>query len=218
MDRNELQNRTAVQGIRWHFNPPYASHHGGVWERLIRSARRTLMALCGHQTPTDEALNTMLVEVERILNNRPIVPVSTDETDRMALTPNDLLILRSNDGLTAPRTVRGNYCMGWKQANYLAGLFWRRWTREYLPTLQMRQKWLLKERSFRVGDVVLLAEDYLHRNEWPIGVVKEVYTDPDGLVRTVKVKTHNNELERDIRKVCLLEGDDGQNYPSTARG
>ena len=114
LDRNELQNRTAVQGIRWHFNPPYASHRGGVWERLIRSARRTLMALCGHQTPTDEALNTMLVEVERILNNRPIVPTSTDETDRMALTPNDLLILRSNDGLTAPRTVRDNYCMGGK--------------------------------------------------------------------------------------------------------
>ena len=210
LNRDELRNRTSHHGINWHFNAPYASHRGGIWERLIRSVRRTLMALCGQQTPTDETLDTTLVEVERILNNRPLVPAPSDETDRPALTPNDLLMLRSNEGIVTPKAGSSIYCQGWKQANYLAGLFWRRWTREYLPTLQARQKWLLKERSFNIGDVVLLAGDTRHRNEWPIGVVKECCMEPDGLVRTVRVKTSNGDVIRDIRNVCLLEGDDGR--------
>jgi len=29
-------------GIRWSFNPPASSHHGGVWERMIRLMQRVL--------------------------------------------------------------------------------------------------------------------------------------------------------------------------------
>ena len=208
VDKSSIQNQTSSQGTCWQFNPPYASHRGGVWERLIRSARRILIALCNQQTPNDETLTTLLVEVERIMNNRPIVPVSSDECQGLALTPNDLLLRRSNDGLPMPKTISSYYSSGWKHANYLAGVFWKRWTREYLPTLQARQKWIVQRRSFKEGDVVLLAEEKSCRNDWPIGIVTECITDPDALVRTVKVKTSTGEHLRDIRKICLLEGDD----------
>ena len=31
--------------VKWKFNPPAASHHGGVWERCIRTVRKVMKAL-----------------------------------------------------------------------------------------------------------------------------------------------------------------------------
>ena len=67
--------------IEWHFNPPSASHMGGVWERMIRSTRTILKALASEQLLTDEQLQTLMAEAERIINDRPITPVSSDPKD-----------------------------------------------------------------------------------------------------------------------------------------
>ena len=70
------------QQIKWHFNPPAASHQGGVWERVIRTIRKVLSALT-----MDETLHSFIVEVEQIINSRPITPVSSDPADDLPLTP-----------------------------------------------------------------------------------------------------------------------------------
>ena len=54
--------------------------------------------------------------------------------------------------------------------------FWNRWHKEFLATLQERQKWLVSRRNFYIGDVVLLKE-YANRNEWKMAKVIIVYTD-----------------------------------------
>ena len=46
----------------------------------------------------DEGLQTLMCEVEAILNGRPLTKISDDPYDLSALTPNHLLLLRS----TAP--------------------------------------------------------------------------------------------------------------------
>ena len=56
--------KTYQKGIKWVFNPPAASHHGGVWERLIRSSRKILVVLTEEQVLDDECFQTLLCEAE----------------------------------------------------------------------------------------------------------------------------------------------------------
>ena len=88
----------------------------------------------------------------------------------------------------------------------MAGVFWKRWTKEYIITLSLRQRWLIKERNFKEGDVVLLMSESLKRDKWPIGVISGVTMEDDGCVRTVIVRTKTGECLRDVRHFSLLEG------------
>ena len=128
--------------IHWIFNPPAASHMGGVWERVIRSVKRVLNALLRSQTMDDEGLQTLMCEVEAILNGRPLTKVSDDPYDLNALTPNHLLLLRSTASFPPGIfSSADNYSRRrWKQVQYMTDIFWKRCTREYLPSLQVRQK------------------------------------------------------------------------------
>ena len=93
----------------------------------------------------------------------------------------------------------------WKHLHLLANEFWHRWTREYLPTLQERQKWLQPKPNFKVGDLVLLAKKNLSRGQWPKGLVEETFPDSEGMVRQVVVRIADGAYRRDVRKLCLLE-------------
>nr|XP_054760693.1 uncharacterized protein LOC129266960 [Lytechinus pictus] len=91
--------------IKFNFNPPAASHMGGIWERQIRSIRRVLEALLqqhGRQLD-DEALRTLLCEVMAIVNSRPLtVDFINDVTSPEPLTPNHLLTQKSKVILPPP--------------------------------------------------------------------------------------------------------------------
>lgn len=142
------------RNVEWYFNPPAASHAGGVWERIIRSIRKILRSLITDQLVNDETLSTLLAEVEKILNDRPLTRLTNDPNDLEPLTPNMLLLLRPNPSyqpITLGETI--SYNKRWKQAQYLTSIFWKRWTREYLPLLQERQKWLRPRRNLSPGDL-----------------------------------------------------------------
>lgn len=207
LSQNSISRYLLSQEVDWFFNPPAASHRGGVWERMIRTVREVFRSITTEQSMTDEVLATFMTEAERIVNNRPLVPIYDDVEDVRALTPNDLLLLRP---LAEPETSRlanlCSYTRRWRQAKQLADTFWRRWTRAYLPTLQWRSKWCEQKRNFKPGDVVIIVSDGLKRAHWPLGRVKEVHPDQEGVVRKATVKTNRGEVLRDVRKLCLLEG------------
>ena len=86
--------------------------------------------------------------------------------------------------------------------------FWKRFVREYLPTLMRRAKWQLKTRQLQVGDVVLLVDYNAPRGKWDLARVTDVFPGPDGVVRNVQVKTSKGEYKRSIQKCCpLIEKD-----------
>ena len=66
LDREKVVRATRRQEVEWTYNPPLASHHGGVWERMIRTVRRVMVAVLNSNTRmTDEMLHTVLCEPVR---------------------------------------------------------------------------------------------------------------------------------------------------------
>ncbi|XP_055632492.1 uncharacterized protein LOC129772973 [Toxorhynchites rutilus septentrionalis] len=90
--RQAVAQECASNGIVWHFNPPKASHFGGLWEAAIRSAQKHFTRALGtHRLAFDEML-TLLAQIECCLNSRPIVPISDDPSDMEPLTPGHFLV------------------------------------------------------------------------------------------------------------------------------
>ncbi|XP_069128774.1 uncharacterized protein [Argopecten irradians] len=210
-NHGKIHHDVLQHGVHWEFNPPSGSHFGGIWERLIRSTRQVLYGLMKEQNIKldDEGLATFYCEVEAILNGRPLTTSSDSVNDPNVLTPNHLLLLRPGEWFPPGVFEKtDNYCRRrWRQVQYLAHVFWRRWTGEYLPMLQKRQKWLKRERNIRIGDLVLIA-DNLPRHAWNLGRIQEVVKDKNNFVRIVKVKTATNVLTRPVAKlVLILESD-----------
>lgn len=195
------------RSTQWHFNTPAASHMGGVWERQIRTVRKIINSVAKQQTLNDEALHTLMCLAEYTVNSRPITYISNDCHDLEALTPNHLLLLRSGESMTLSELSKEDVYSRkrWKQVQYLATLFWKRWQREYITTLQLRTKWTDKVNNVKVGDIVLMVDNRLPRNSWPLARVTEVFPGQDGLVRSVEIKTNSGVYLRPVQKLCLLE-------------
>ena len=97
--KNKLHKFLQQRHVKWIFNPPTASHYGGVWERCIRTVRKVLKGLVKQQILDDEGIITLMCEAESIVNSRPLTKVSDDFNDAEALTPNHLLLLRAAPSL-----------------------------------------------------------------------------------------------------------------------
>jgi len=196
--------------IEFKMNFPHSSHMGGAWERLIRCARNALASLLAKHPCVldDELLHTLMVEAELIVNSRPLTYMGMDEAGSMEpLTPIQLLTFKSKV-VSAPPSVfvkEDVYCKKrWRCVQYLADQFWRRWRKEYLPTLQERRKWQQPQQNLANGDIVLLIDENAARCVWPRAIVIDTYPSEDALVRKVKVKTKDSTFERPVHKLVLL--------------
>jgi transposase InsO family protein len=206
LNDKQIKDFSRKNEIEWHFNPPHASHMGGVWERLIRTIRKVLVVTLRNTTIRDDVLSTLFCEAEAILNSRPLTKVSNDPQDISALTPNHLLLMRSGPAPPPGVFVQNDvYAKRWKYVQFLADQFWKRWVKEYLPELQRRVKWHNIKDNVKKGDLVLLVDEKVPRGLWPLALVLDVNEGRDGLVRSVKVRTKSNVFVRPITKVVKLE-------------
>lgn len=123
------------KGITWIFNAPHSSHMGGVWEHMIKTARRILDALlldASTKNLTHEAIVTFLTEVSAIINSRPITSISTDPDDPIILSPALLLTHKDVSQTTTQFECDSNlnmkdiYRAQWKRVQCLSELFWQK--------------------------------------------------------------------------------------------
>ena len=152
---------------------------------------------------TIEEMSTVLVQVEAVLNSRPLCPMTNSPEDLDVLTPAHFLVGQQyvpvpenpDDG-----TLRQQFGDIQRYYNDIT----RRYKTEYVTRLNQRPKWLKLEPKVLVGELVLLAEDNIATTKWSLGRVLETYEGTDGLIRVVKVKTKDGEKTRPITKIARL--------------
>ena len=180
----------------WKLNPAGASHFGGSWERKIGSIRRifesVMMETCNRPLSRDE-FQTLLAEISSIINNTPLWTTSNDPNEPTPITPAMLLTLKDPnvniDRCTYSQADLYNYGKArYRRVQFLSQLYWERWRKEYLSLLTERRKWKKVHPCLAKGDIVLLRDKGVHRNEWPTGVVSDTRISEDGLVRSATVR------------------------------
>lgn len=94
-EHKDATNRFASENrIVWHFIPPAAPHYGGLWESAVRMFKHHFKRVIGDSLFTFEELNTFVIEVEGVLNSRPITNISPDPNNLLVLTPAHYMIGR----------------------------------------------------------------------------------------------------------------------------
>jgi len=142
--RRKIIDRTVSEGIKWHFIPARAPHFGGLWEAAVKSFKSHFYKAAGDAAMTFEEASTLVSQIEAILNSRPLTSLSEDPNDLSFLSPGHFLI---GDTLTSyPEAdlidIKVNRLSRWQMLERMRQQFWKRWSSEYLLSLQRRNKWL----------------------------------------------------------------------------
>ena len=215
-DKN-VQRYSQSLSISWKFNVPTASWWGGFWEICVKLVKRCLKKTLRNAKLTYEELETALIEVEGILNSRPLTYVSEEITEP-PLSPSILVIGRrilDKQIVHYQSSIENTYKSLTKRARYLETLlshFRNRFKTEYLPSLREHHKVnsTNKKSIVAAGDIVHLYKEKLPRQSWPMGKIIKLLPGKDGITRAAEVKTVTPSkdsiiVKRPIQKLFPIE-------------
>ncbi|XP_070519743.1 uncharacterized protein [Cardiocondyla obscurior] len=199
----EFTQTIANQAIKWKFNPPSAPHFGGIWEAAVKATKHHIRWVIGEATLTFEEMYTLLTQIEACLNSRPLIPLSDDPEDLEALTPGHFLIGNALNAVPEPclANVSDNRLSRWELVQKMRDHFWRRWSAEYLPTLNIRSKWRTTQPNLQVGMLCLIKGETTS----PVQPVFKFFVRTFILVRTPNNNKNDEKIEKlqkEIKTYC----------------
>ncbi|XP_044742314.1 uncharacterized protein LOC123304708, partial [Chrysoperla carnea] len=173
--QSAINSELSCRRIIWRLNPPTGSHFGGAWESMIKSVKTHLTRVIGEQILSYEEFSTVLIQIEALLNSRPLVWQSSDAAEGLALTPAHFLTLTPLQSLPAYNVLDKplNKLQRKELLDSLVQSYWKRWHQEYLGELQTRQKWNTPTCPVTPGTLVLIKNDNLPPLQWLTGVIQE---------------------------------------------
>lgn len=211
LDQNNdsITQKLADQQIQWKFITPTAAHCGGLYESQIKQMKILLKKTLFSQILSYEDTYTVLVQIEGILNSRPICPLSSDPNDFQFLTPGHFLTTENLQTLPDPVVSKlpASQLMHYKKLINVFSSFWELWRKGYFQTLQTRGKWLTRTPPIKLHQLVLLKDDQSPPLFWKMGRVEELLPGKDGEIRSVKVKTATGVLMRHVSCLAPLPED-----------
>ena len=215
----EVKSYLAGIGVQWTFNLPKAPWWGGVFERMVKAVKRCLRKSIGRAKLSLDELTTALVEVEAVLNSRPLTYLSTDDLEE-PLTPSHLLVGRRlldmpDHICDKPEEFEATPDLLTKRARHLEQTvthFWRRWKKEYLLELRESHRYHRGKsdaKQIEIDDVVVIHDEDHPRSFWRLGRIKELVVGQDGIARgailQVAGKGCYSTLRRPLQRLYPLE-------------
>ncbi|XP_071570688.1 uncharacterized protein [Temnothorax nylanderi] len=205
-ESGDLAKLLAKDGTQWNFIPPAAPHFGRKWEAGVKSVKLHLKRVVGNQLLTFEEMNTLLIQIEAVLNSRPISPQSDNPNDISALTPGHFLVGQPLTTIPEPTLegIKVSHLSRWQLIRKMLEDFWQQWSRDCLQRYLAVYKWNKVVPSIKIGSLVLVVDERYPPSKWPLGRVVQTHPGQDGHTRVVTVRTQMSELQRPITKLCLL--------------
>lgn len=201
----ELTEFCGSRAITWSFIPPRSPHFGGIWEAGVKSVKHHLKRVVGNRKLSFEELTTVLVQIEAVLNSRPLTPCSDDPNDFTAVTPAHFLVARQMQAIPEPSYIdmKPSLLSRWQQVQAMQQHFWKRWISEYLPEMQNRQKWF-KVTKIQPGALVLINDVNAPPMHWQLGRIVQLHPGDDNVTRVVTLRTARGECKRGVTEISLL--------------
>ena len=189
----ETQSFVADRVIRWQFNLEAAPWWGGIFESLVKSVKNCLKKCLGFKRIDYNEMETVLKEIQMILNNRPLCEPVDEDMD--FLTPNSILfgarLHLANDCVAFDDIPEETKLSFSKRYNYLRAIidnFWKKWCNEYLIGLRdFHSKGNKKGGNLKLDDLVIVTDEKLPRHKWRMGRVVELVRGKDDVLRGARV-------------------------------
>ena len=174
-----LKTSIRKQGITWEFIPAYNPAQGGAWESMVKQIKRVIFQILdsSKRQPSLIKLITYMGSAVRIVNERPLVPLSDDAKDCTVITPASLLTpYISPYSIVGEPRHKDNLRRDYRFNVSLSQKFWEKWLEFYLTWLQGRNKWHTVNKNLIPGQLVVLSspEDIAKRGMYQLGRIPEV--------------------------------------------
>ena len=212
----EVRNFLGQRAITWRTTTPNTPWMGGAVERMVGVVKRTLAKSIYLRQLTLEEMRTLIVEVETVINNRPLTYLSDDRFEEI-LTPNHLIYgrlvemmppltkLGNSSNLSTPTgiTLRKQYA----RLSTVLSHFQNSWRSAYLLALRERysKSGSSKTCPLKVGDVVLVNLQGKPRYAWPIARVTRLIKGRDDIIRSAEILTRGQKYVRSVTHLVPME-------------
>ena len=177
---------------------PASQHQNGAAEiliKMVKGVKVAMMKSLGLQVLSLNEMNTLMMEIAQLVNERPIGLKPNESTHPHYLSPNSLYLGRCSDRIAGgpfqanevftddPKKTTSRFLL----VQSITTQFWKIWLRDFFPSLLVRQKWHVRHRNLRKEDICLLKDKDAFRSEWRLVKVVDVFPDRFGNVRNVEV-------------------------------
>ena len=178
---------------------------------MAKLTKKCLKKIAGNAKLSYEEMETLLIEIEGVLNSRPLT-YCYDELDEPHLAPSSLVIGRRlldpvqlDADIDAVSLSRSDLVKRDRYLRTVLSHFKNHFKHEYLTSLREfhRNKLAKNDCEVLVGDIVYLQDDNLRRKQWNMAKIEELLSGKDGIVRAAVIRTLDKSKRPILLKLAL---------------